>query len=204
MKKISLLLLCLCTLPAIAQTDSLQALEEINTFQEKLNEEYKDPKQSPLSEADFKVFQGHDFFPTNLDYRVTANLTITEGTPFFGMKTTTDRLSTERVFGYVTFQMAGKNFRLPVYQSKALMATTEYSDYLFFPFTDNTNGKETYGGGRYIDLRIPKDGDTIVIDFNMAYNPFCAYNGRYSCPIVPAENQMDIEIPVGVRYHKKH
>src|SRR5690606_18151366 len=65
-----------------------------------------------------------------------------------------------------------------------------------------TNGKQTYGGGRYIDLRVPREGD-LVIDFNMAYNPYCAYSARFSCPIVPAENQMDIEVPVGVKYHAK-
>lgn len=83
------------------------------------------------------------------------------------------------------------------------MQKEEYADYLFFPFTDETNGKETYGGGRYIDLRIPKEGDSLVIDFNMAYNPYCAYSWQYSCPLVPAENQMDVEVPVGIRYHKK-
>jgi TonB family protein len=83
------------------------------------------------------------------------------------------------------------------------MQTKEHADHLFFPFTDETNGKETYGGGRYLDLRIPKSGDDIVIDFNMAYNPYCAYSSRYSCPIVPADNQMNIEVPAGVKYQKK-
>lgn len=83
------------------------------------------------------------------------------------------------------------------------MATVQYKDYLFFPFTDTTNGNETYDGGRYIDLRIPASGNEIIIDFNKAYNPFCAYSAGYSCPIVPAENNLDIPITVGVRYYKK-
>ncbi|HEY3405771.1 MAG TPA: TonB family protein, partial [Ohtaekwangia sp.] len=148
----------------------------------------------------FDTFEGHDFFPVNLKYRVQATLTVTEGTPFFGMKTTTSRFSTERIYGHVTFSIEGREFRLPVYQSKDLMSTEEYADYLFFPFTDLTNGQATYGGGRYIDLRIPKGGSDMIIDFNKAYNPYCAYSPRYSCPLVPAENQMDIEIPAGVKY----
>lgn len=142
-------------------------------------------------------------FPIDLDYRVEAKLEVANGMPFFAMKTTTSRYSTERIYGYVIFTLAGREFRLPVYQSKDLMATTEYADYLFFPFSDETNGKQTYGGGRYIDLRIPKEGDNLVVDFNMAYNPYCAYSARFSCPLVPAENQMDIEVAAGIKYHEK-
>jgi uncharacterized protein len=203
MKNLSILLLCILTLHAAAQTDSLQAVAEITAFQKKLNDDYRDEKKTPLDRDDFAQFQGHDFFPIDLAYRVDAKFTVTEGTPFFGMKTTTSMLSTGRVYGYVTFTMKGKEFRLPVYQSKSAMEMEEYADHLFFPFSDETNGSETYGGGRYIDLRIPKEGDQLVIDFNQAYNPYCAYSGRYSCPLVPAENQLDIEVLAGVKYHKK-
>jgi len=202
MKNIALILFTMCSVYASAQTDSLQAIAEITAFQKNLNEEYKNRDESPLEAADFDKFESHDFFPIDLDYRVNATLTVTEGTPFFAMKTTTSRLTTERIYGYVTFTLDEKDFRLPVYQSKNLMKTEEYADYLFFPFTDESNGKQTYTGGRYIDLRIPKEGDNLIIDFNMAYNPLCAYSPRYSCPIVPAENQMDVVVPVGVKYEK--
>lgn len=186
--------------PCFAQTDSLQATAEIAAFQKQLNAEYSNRKESPLEPKDFAKFKGHDFFPIDLNYRVHAKLIVTAGSPFFGMKTTTSTMRSQRVYGHVEFTLLGQEFRLPVYQSKDLMQTDEYADYLFFPFTDETNGTLTYGGGRYIDLRIPKEGADIVIDFNMAYNPYCAYSSKYSCPIVPAENQMDIEVPVGVRY----
>jgi uncharacterized protein len=203
MTKIPILLLCILSLHASAQTDSLKAIEEIKAFRKKLNEEYKDREKSPLETEELAKFEGHDFFPIDLDYRVKAKLTKAEGTPFFGMKTTTERVSMERIYGYINFTLDGKEFRLPVYQSQDLMKMEEYADYLFFPFTDETNGKQTYGGGRYIDLRIPKDRDNLVIDFNMAYNPYCAYSSGFSCPLVPAENQMHIEVPAGVRYHGK-
>jgi uncharacterized protein (DUF1684 family) len=203
MTRISTLLFCVCCFQASAQTDSLKAIEEISAFRKKLNEEYKNREKSPLESYEFSKFEGHDFFPINLDYRVNAKLTVTEGTPFFGMKTSSSRLSTERIYGYITFNLAEKEFRLPVYQSKDLMDTKEYADYLFFPFTDQTNSNSTYAGGRYIDLRIPHEGDNIVVDFNMAYNPYCAYSSKYSCPIVPADNEMDIEVPAGIRYKEK-
>ena len=80
------------------------------------------------------------------------------------------------------------------------MKTRGYEDYLFLPFRDETNGKETYGGGKYIDLRIP-DGNEIVIDFNQSYQPYCAYNAYdYSCPIVPEENFLPLRIEAGVMY----
>ena len=197
-----LLILCISGFNSIAQNDSLSAMEEIATFQKELNDEFRNPKESPLEPGEIKTFRGHDFFPVDLTFRVDAKLTLTEGAPFLLMKTTTAKLNADRVYGFIEFELKGRQFRLPVYQSERLMKTSEYADYLFFPFTDLTNGEQTYMGGRYIDLRIPK-GDEIVIDFNRAYNPFCAYNGKYSCPLVPAKNQMDIAVPVGVKYVEK-
>ena len=81
------------------------------------------------------------------------------------------------------------------------MENPDYFDYLFLPFLDLTNGKTTYSGGRYIDLRIP-EGDTIIIDFNKAFNPYCAYSHHYSCPVVPSENYLDFEVRAGVKKFK--
>ena len=79
--------------------------------------------------------------------------------------------------------------------------TAEYEDYLFLPFTDKTNGDSSYGGGRYLDLKLP-EGDSIIIDFNQAYNPYCAYNDKYSCPVPPKSNNLDIEVLAGVKTFK--
>ena len=76
------------------------------------------------------------------------------------------------------------------------------SNYLFLPFLDGTNGEGSYAGGRYIDLRIP-EGDRMEIDFNSAYNPYCDYNEKYSCPIVPRANYLPIQIVAGVKAYKK-
>jgi uncharacterized protein (DUF1684 family) len=69
---------------------------------------------------------------------------------------------------------------------------------LFVPFTDATNGRETYGGGRYLDVPLPPaDSTRLTLDFNRAYNPYCAYNNDYSCPVPPAENRLRVNIPAG-------
>ena len=170
-------------------------------WQKELNAEYKDATTSPLKAKDRKHFEGLDFFKFDSAFVVVAQLERTPDSEFFNMKTTTNRLSQERIYGILTFQLNGETHKLNVYQGKDLMVTEGYEDYLFLPFLDDTNGEESYGGGRYIDLRIP-EGDTIVIDFNKAYNPYCAYSGRYSCPIPPKENHLDVEINAGVKKYK--
>ena len=77
-----------------------------------------------------------------------------------------------------------------------------YEDYLFLPYTDLTSGDGSYGGGKYLDLKTP-EGNTIIIDFNKAYNPYCAYSHRYSCPVPPEENDLLVRIEAGVRVYEK-
>lgn len=186
-----------------AQSDEA-AHAAIKKFQDDLNAEYKNPETSPLSGKDLKNFKGHDFFPIDLSYRVQAQLMVTEAEPFFKLMTSNNRPRDYRQYGILVFTLKEKEFKIPVYQSQGLMTKADYADYLFFPFTDLTNGISTYGGGRYMDLRIPKEGITITLDFNMAYNAFCAYSDGYSCPVVPEQNRLDIAIPAGVQYKDKH
>ena len=131
-----------------------------------------------------------------------AKLIRTPGTPYVKMKTTTDEVNEERVYGTVEFEFEGQSFSLNVYQSKDAMSTPGFENYLFLPFLDKTNGDESYGGGRYLDLRIP-NGDSIEIDFNKAYNPYCVYNERYSCPLVPRVNFIDFEVKAGMKNYEK-
>ena len=175
--------------------------EEITKYQEELNKEYKDPLKSPLTKKDFKKFKGHDFFPINEALKVTAHFQRTENAIPFLMKTTTDRLPTYEVYGIATFEIEGVEYRLNIYQSHSLRTTPLYKNYLFLPFTDLTNGEDSYAGGRFIGLEIP-EGDSILIDFNKAYNPYCAYNPKYSCPIPPEENHLEMRIEAGVKYVK--
>ncbi|WP_194768493.1 DUF1684 domain-containing protein [Tamlana sp. I1] len=172
-------------------------------FQKQMNADFKDASKSPLKTSDRKTFEGLDFFKTDSTYVVTAQLERTPDTDWFQMKTTTDRVSEERVFGVLTFELHGKTHQLNIYQGKEMMHEPGFENYLFLPFLDETNGFETYGGGRYIDAETP-NGDIMIIDFNKAYNPYCAYNEKYSCPIVPRENYLKTRIEAGVKNFKKH
>jgi len=180
--------------PASAQSHA----EDVAKFQKELTDEFLNPEESPLSKEEIKKFSGHSFFPVNKKYRVVAKFVRTENSLPFQMQTTTDRLPMYEKYGEAIFELDGKTYTLSIYQSHQLRETEKYKNYLFLPFTDQTNGKETYGGGRYIDLTIPT-GNTIVIDFNKAYNPFCAYNPNRSCPIPPKGNALNIKIPAGVK-----
>lgn len=172
-------------------------------FQRKLNAEYKDASKSPLKNKDRKNFRGLDFFKFNPAYVVKARLERTPDSKWFNMRTTTSRVTKERVYGILHFELNGTPHQLNVYQGEETMQMEGMEDYLFLPFLDETNGFESYGGGRYLDLRIP-EGDTIEIDFNTAYNPFCAYNEKFSCPIVPRENYLKTRVEAGVKAFEGH
>lgn len=115
------------------------------------------------------------------------------------MNTSTKKPQHYRKYGELRFQLNGKQRRLSVYQSLALLKVPEYADYLMVPFTDKTNGFSSYGGGRYLDLRFADvQSGRVLLDFNKAYSPYCAYSTGYSCPIPPAENQLPVAIRAGV------
>jgi hypothetical protein len=193
------ILLLLIFLPSISYAQS--NVKNIKSFQKKLNKEFKDPEASPLTKEDRAVFKKLDFFPINKKCIVKAEFKRAKNSLPFKMKTTTDRLPVYEKYGEAHFELDGKTFVLNIYQNHSLRETEEYKNYLFLPFTDETNGIETYGGGRYIGLEIP-ESDTILIDFNKAYNPYCAYNYKYSCPIPPKENHLNTEIKAGVKNYK--
>lgn len=167
-------------------------------FQKEINAEYADVKTSPLMAADLATFKSLDFYPINEKFFVTATFVRTEKEKPFGMKTSTERTPTYVKYGEVHFSIDDKELKLNVYKNIELSKQKKYKDYLFLPFSDLTCGNESYIGGKYIDLKIPK-GNTIAIDFNTAYNPYCAYNHKYSCPRVPLENDLNIEIKAGVK-----
>ncbi|MDO5969918.1 DUF1684 domain-containing protein [Flavivirga aquimarina] len=172
-------------------------------FQRKMNADYKDATKSPLKDKDRKNFKGLDFFKFDSTYVVTAQFKRTLDEKPFKMKTTTERLPIYVKYGELTFNLKGEHFTLSIYQNQGLIEKEGYEDYLFLPFLDETNGFESYGGGRYIDARIP-EGDTLILDFNTAYNPYCAYNDRYSCPIVPRKNYLKARIEAGVMAFGEH
>lgn len=174
---------------------------EAQEFQKKLNSEYLNPDETPLRGDNFKNFKIYPFFSIDiLNYRVSAQLIRTENAETIDFPTSSGKTKLYKEYGKVHFRIGEKYYTLSVYQSLSLLKNPEYADYLFLPFRDETNGKETYGGGKYLDLKIPS-GNEIILDFNKSYHPYCAYNAYdYSCPIVPEENFLPIRIEAGVKY----
>jgi len=187
----------------LAKTISKQEpkeIKEIKKFQKDLNEEYLNSKETPLRGDNFTHFKEHPFFPIDLKYRVRAKFIKTENPTPFDLPTSSGKTKPYQEFGKATFDLEGKSYTLTIYQSLDLMKTEKYKDHLFLPFRDATNNKETYGGGKYLDLKIPKE-DSIILDFNQSYHPYCAYNAYdYNCPIVPEENKLPVAIRAGVMY----
>lgn len=196
MKKVFVLLMVLQFGFGFAQTQF--DLANVEKFQKELNAEYSDAKTSPLLPEDLKVFQSLDFYPANEKFYVVAKFIRTENEQPFEMKTSTDRKPVYVKYGEAHFTIDGQAFKLNIYRNIELSKKDQYKDYLFLPFSDLTSGNESYIGGKYIDMKIPQ-GDTIVIDFNTSYNPYCAYSPKYSCPKVPLENDLKIAIRAGVK-----
>jgi uncharacterized protein (DUF1684 family) len=170
----------------------------VEKFQEDLNVEYADAKTSPLTAEDLAQFKSLNFYPINNKAFVVAKFIRTQDEKPFEMPTSGTRRPMYVKYGEARFELEGKEFKLNIYRNIELSKKEEYKDHLFLPFSDLSSGKESYIGGKYIDLKIP-NGDTIVIDFNLSYNPYCAYNHKYSCPKVPLENDLAIEIKAGVK-----
>jgi uncharacterized protein len=176
--------------------DTSLAIKEIEDHRAKQEGEMRDKVKSPLQPKDRKKFKHLNYYPIDLKYRVDAKFVRTENQPFFKMKTTTTRLPEYSKYGEVHFTIDAVDYVLNVYQNPEISKRPGFEDYLFIPFTDTTNGNETYEVGRYIEFKIPKSED-VIVDFNQCYNPYCSYSPTFSCPIPPVENDLPIAIPAG-------
>jgi uncharacterized protein (DUF1684 family) len=170
---------------------------EVLKFRAEKNKMFKTSQESPLDRKQKKVFDSLNYFPVNVAYRVEADLEKISAQEVIQIKTTgfTDRRF--RKYAYATFQLGNQQHKLLLLKSMDRTGEALRKNLLFLPFTDQTSGITTYGGGRYIDLELKGGEEKIWIDFNMAYNPYCAYNPGYDCPIPPQENHLNIEIIAG-------
>ncbi len=184
--------------PVLQKFTSEEHAAQITDFQKEINIEYRDPAHSPLPAAARKKFVTLPFYPIDISYCVEAVFVRDSTSAAFLMPTSKPREAHYRRYGELRFTLDGQSLHLSVYQNLDLITKPEYKNYLFVPFTDLTNGHETYGGGRYLDLVGPL-GKVVRLDFNRAYNPYCAYSDRFSCPIPPAENRLHVPIRAGVQ-----
>lgn len=179
--------------------------QNIHKHREDQRKEFLDPEKSPLDKRDRKKFKDLKYYPIDLNYRVKARLVMNAAPVLFKMPTTTTRLPEYTKYGDLFFILNGVEYKLEVYQNPEISKRPGYEDYLFVPFTDETNGDETYDIGRYLEFRIPTSED-IYLDFNLSYNPYCSYSNRYSCPIPPEQNHLATKITAGEKkyFDKKH
>lgn len=177
-----------------AQVDS--AVYEIEQYRKEQEAKFRDPEESPLDKKLRKKFKGLNYYPINLEYRVTGKFVKTENPVLFKMRTTTARLPEYQKYGEIHFELDGEQRVLEVYQSPEIIQEPGLEDHLFVPFTDETNGIETYEVGRYIEFRVPSSED-VILDFNKCYNPYCSYGSAYSCPIPPEANHLPLKILAG-------
>jgi uncharacterized protein (DUF1684 family) len=180
----------------IACSSPSQYVSTIEVEQVRRNAVMVNPSETPLDSIELTTFKGIFFFPIDEKYKVKATLTSLTNMPVFDMPHTLDRTYKYQKFGEVTFTLNEKIFTLPIYTNDEL----KKQKLLFLSFTDNTNGKETYGGGRYIDLHYNGTETELEIDFNRCYFPYCAYSHRFSCPIVPKENHLEIAVKAGEKF----
>ena len=178
--------------------------KEMKVYRDSINKEFSDPELSILEEADIEGFKGLDFFPVNENFVVQAKVEWIKDGETFEMVTSTERRPQYQKAVKLSFQINGKKQELTAYKSVKLSQNEEYANYLFLPFTDETNGDESYGGGRYLELDASYFADVAEIDFNKCYNPYCSYNGKYSCPVPPKENSLSVKIEAGVKAYEHH
>lgn len=158
---------------------------------------------SILNEEEKENLIDLDFFAVDKTYKVTAKLIKDKGKKF-EMRTSTERLPIYRRYGYIEFRLKDTLVKLDVYQNMGLKKMKEFKNYLFLPVYDYTCSDLSYGSGRYLDL-IKPNGDEIEVDFNLLYNPYCAYSPRYSCPVTPNQNRIKVSIFAGEKIPKlKH
>ncbi|ANH81918.1 hypothetical protein A8C56_13905 [Niabella ginsenosidivorans] len=195
-KEILIFLFTLIAGAAAAQTTYRDSLERF------LKNYVKEHQVVP--EVDKKYFR---FFPVDEQYRVVADFTPATDTAWFEIPTSSGKNKKYRAYGRLHFSINGQQLELTVYQSHFLMQYNQYWNYLFLPFKDATNGKETYETGRYLDLKTTDiKNNRLTLDFNKAYNPYCAYVATgYSCPVPPKENHLPVAIKAGEqKFAKPH
>lgn len=199
-----ILLLLWAVLLASVSVGQTPYADSIARHREMYKNDFLTSSNSPLkSQEDLAYLR---FYESDSTYRVEATVELTPKAEPFEMPTYNGQTRPHVEYAVVSFVLNGKPQQLTIYRNLNLLRLPQYRDYLFLPFKDATSGYATYGGGRYLDLRLGdiKDG-RMIIDFNKAYNPYCAYHEGYACPVPPKKNTLPIAIEAGEKtYGKAH
>lgn len=193
----SILIFSMLLSPLLAQEYSFQ--DEIEKYREEQNSEFLNPNKSPLTTAERELFAGHDFFKADESYRVKARFEATPDAKPFALGTSKGGAQIYKRIGILHFQLSGKEYTLEAYLQVQRFQIQRQKPIVFLPLVDETTGKTTYGGGRYMHYEGIPEGEEWVIDFNRLYNPYCAYSDKYECPMVPEPNHLPISIEAGIK-----
>lgn len=203
MKRNTIFGLLVVAIVAITVLNFLTVGESTEDYVERLEVDRNDKNSfmlsssSPMSEEDKRSFTKLNYYPISEDFKVTARLTMIEKKqPIFIQSTTGEQLK-YIPFAYADFNLSGSEQRVILYQDWEERDVNKLS----LMFADETSARETYGGGRYIDVQY-RNTNAVTIDFNTAYNPYCHFNAEFSCPIPPRENMLDIAIEAGEKLYK--
>lgn len=187
------LLACGSTKPALDNT----YVKEIEQHRTKTEEGITVGLRAPLQKKDLQHLR---YFDLSSAYKVEAKVQLVEGSKPFEIPTYSGITKTFLKYATLHFKIENKALQLNVYRNLEVIRMPQYKNYLFLPYMDHTNGEQTYGGGRYINLStLDIQNGTVILDFNKSYNPWCAYSDGYNCPIPPNENHLDIAIIAGER-----
>lgn len=167
-------------------------LDDIAKYRADVQEFFKNSEDSPVVDMTDKVIPY--YYEPKEEYKVEAYLEKFDVQDTLEMLTTQSDVRNMIRYGELKFKLKDEKFTLTAY------INVEHPDSFFIPFHDETNSKETYEAGRYIDLEISKE-KSYQLDFNLAYNPYCYYNAKYSCPIVPEDNYLKTKIEAGEKAH---
>lgn len=180
-----------------AQSNSY--LLEIENHRAKENADFRNAEKSPLNSQERLAFEGHDYFPIDPDYKVIADFVPTPSAKPFPLVTSKGTTRTYKKLGDLSFTIKGEPLSLEVYQQVMGFVISNEPVILFLPFIDKTTGVTTYDAGRYMHYEGIPEGNKWEVDFNKAYNPYCAYNESYSCPVVPQPNHLPVAIEAGIK-----
>lgn len=174
--------------------------KEIQTYRAEKDNLFAEGEASPLDRKQKQVFEKLNYYSINQAYRIIADFEKFPLQENMQINTSTGVTRVFKKHGKATFQLSNSLHELLVLKSTDRLT----ADVLFIPFTDETSGRETYGAGRYLDAEMSSTNNSkIIIDFNTAYNPYCAYNPTYECPLPPKENMLTIKIEAGEKNFEK-
>ncbi len=176
-----------------SSVDPMEGREEkLKGFRERRDKFFKEDAASPLKESDRKRFKGLSYYPVDLKFALIVSVEPYSLDPdpiYVDLSTNKGRRKKYVRHGRFRFRLEGKEYVLQIYRPPG-------ESELFLPFKDATSGTETYMDGRYLHIE-PALGEKVLVDFNRAYNPFCAYNERYTCPFAPQENWLSVPVRAG-------